>query len=339
MTQTAGHPTLDHAAVVEALTVAVRAPSIHNTQPWSWHLVDGVLALRADRTRQLAVADPDGHSLLISCGAALALTEVGLRAAGWSVAVDRLPDARDPDLLATFRGVERRRPDQVDTQRVAAALHRRSERRPFADAPVSPEQIEALRHAAEGPGVFAHFPTRSGEQLDLAIAVSQADRYERRDADYLAEMARWTYAEGVRFEGVPATSVPHATDDEPRHSNIPVRDFEVGVPGAQLIEAGVDEQPLIAVLFTTADGPADQLAAGESMMRVMLEAELLDLASCPLSQAVDMLAFRTRLRTLMSWTEYPQMMLRIGHWPAEPPAPLAPRRPVDAVLHARDGEE
>ncbi len=56
------------------------------------------------------------------------------------------------------------------------------------------------------------------------------------------------------------------------------------------------------------------------MMRLMIQAELDGLASCPLSQSVDLLFFRSQLRTLMSWTGYPQMMLRLGHRP-DTPAP------------------
>ena len=69
------------------------------------------------------------------------------------------------------------------------------------------------------------------------------------------------------------------------------------------------------------------------MMRLMIEAELLGLTSCPLSQAVDLTAFRTRLQGLMDWTDYPQMMLRIGH-PSQTsePGPLTPRRATSAVL-------
>ena len=78
----ADRPQLDEGSVTAALAVAVRAPSIHNTQPWRWRLDDDGLRLLADRSRQLAVADPDGHSLLVSCGAALHLTGLGL-AAGW----------------------------------------------------------------------------------------------------------------------------------------------------------------------------------------------------------------------------------------------------------------
>jgi hypothetical protein len=74
---------LDRATVEAALPVAVRAPSIHITQPWAWRLGRDGLALLGDRTRQLEVADPDGHSLQVSCGAALYLTELALRAGGW----------------------------------------------------------------------------------------------------------------------------------------------------------------------------------------------------------------------------------------------------------------
>jgi hypothetical protein len=43
------------------------------------------------------VVDPDGHSLLISCGAALALATYGLHAAAWPAAIARLSDPADPD--------------------------------------------------------------------------------------------------------------------------------------------------------------------------------------------------------------------------------------------------
>ena len=324
---------LDVAAVEGALGVAIRAPSIHNTQPWRFELRGGVLALRADRSRQLGIADPDGHSLLISCGAALALTELALRAAGWTVEVRRVPDPADPDLLAELRGLGHAEPLQVDLDRVAASRRRRSERRPFAAGRPAEQVIERLRQAAASPGVDAHFPIRADENLDLAVAVSYADRFQRKDPDYLAEMARWTQQDDHHADGIPATTVPHLPEGRVRHTDVPLRDFEVGVPGSQLIETGIDEQPLLAVVFTSSDRTSDRLQAGEAMMRLMVEAELAGLSSCALSQAVDMLAFRVRLQTVMNWTDYPQMMLRLGTPPAGTPAPLTRRRAVADVLH------
>jgi nitroreductase len=330
-------PSLDAAAVEAGLALAVRAPSIHNTQPWRFELRDGVLCVRADRSRQLGVADPDGHSLMISCGAVLTLTELALRAAGCIVEVRRMPDPADQDLLAELRAVERCEPTQVDIARVAASQRRRSERRPFAAGRPSEDLVDRLREAAASPGVYAAFPRRAEERLGLAVAVSFADRFQRRDADYLAEMDRWTGSDQDTTDGVPPSVVPHLPAGHLRHTDIPLRDFEVGVSGAQLVDPGIDEQPLIAVVFTTSDQASDRLRAGESMMRLMIEAETAGLASCALSQAVDMLAFRVRLQTLMDWTDHPQMMLRLGFAPTGPPAPLTPRRSIPAVLRILSG--
>ncbi|HEV7205193.1 MAG TPA: nitroreductase family protein [Jatrophihabitans sp.] len=319
----------DLEAVVEA---AGRAPSIHNTQPWRWVARDGVLDVRADRNRQLHVADRDGHSLLISCGAALELTELALAAQGWAPEAAVLPDPADPDLLARLRPVRQDRPDELALRRIEAALGRRSERRPFGPEPVAGDVVERLAEIGNGEGVYVHFPTRADENLDLAVAISQADRSGRDDPAYAAEMAAWVRADDPAHDGVPMASIPRVPAGEPRHTDIPLRDFEVGVAGGQLITPGVDEHPQIAVILTETDGDLEQLRAGQAMMRLMVQAELEGIASCPLSQSVDLLAFRTRLRTLMGWTGYPQMMLRLGQRPAEPPAPLTPRRPVSEVL-------
>ena len=317
----------DVAAVVAS---ASRAPSIHNTQPWRWSFHDGLLDLRADRRRQLHVADRDGHSLLVSCGAAAELTGLALRAEGWSITAVAIPDESDPDLLTRFTMTERGPSDRRAATMLAAAQRRRSERRVFGPDPVPTEVVDRLRKSVEAEGVFVHFPSRRDELLDLAVAVSSADHAERDDPAFAAEMASWRH--GVSDDGIPDTVIPEVPVDSPRHTDVPLRDFEAGVSGGQLVAAGVDEQPLLAVLFTDLDRATDRLTAGRAMMRLMIQAELEDVATCPLSQSVDLLAFRTRLRTLMSWTGHPQMMLRLGPRPAGDAAPLTRRRPVDDVL-------
>ncbi|HEU5267451.1 MAG TPA: hypothetical protein VFU35_12165, partial [Jatrophihabitans sp.] len=120
---------LDRATVEAALAVAVRAPSIHNTQPWRFRLDGNGLLLVADRNRQLRVADPDGHSMLVSCGAALDLTELALHAAGWLTETTVFPDMADADVLVRVRPVGRGEPDESTRERVDAAVRRCSDRR------------------------------------------------------------------------------------------------------------------------------------------------------------------------------------------------------------------
>lgn len=326
------------ATVERVITTANRAPSIHNTQPWLWQLHSEHLSLRADRDRQLAISDPDGHSLLISCGAALVLTELGLRALGWQIETARLPESCDPDLIAEFRLIGPGPVSPHDLELLAAAERRRSDRRPFAPDEVSPDVIEQLRAVATGNGVNADFPARQEQLVNLAVAVSSADGSESEDSEHLAEMNRWIRDSDVHADGVPTSAIPHVPVDHPRHTDVPLRDFETGAPGRLSIEPDVDERPVIAVLLTDSDSALQHLRAGEAMMRLMLEAELRGLVTCPLSQAVDLVAFRSRIRTLMGWQGHPQMMLRLGHPAVDAlSVPRTPRRPVADVLDVAPG--
>src|SRR5260370_5216120 len=75
--------------VVEA---AVNAPSVHNTQPWWFYGADHEIGVHADEERRLAVADPDGREMMISCGAALFTARVALRYLGIVPAVTLFPE-------------------------------------------------------------------------------------------------------------------------------------------------------------------------------------------------------------------------------------------------------
>jgi hypothetical protein len=93
---------------------------------------------------------------------------------------------------------------------------------------------------------------------------------------------------------------------QPRHTEVPVRDFEVGTPGGQELAGGVeeqdvDEQPAYLVLFSRDDDTATRLRSGEVYARLSVEAERLGLASSPITQALDLPGVRSRLQTLMSW--------------------------------------
>ncbi len=325
----------ERSEVERAVTFGVRAPSIHNTQPWRWVYRPGVLELYADRSRQLPALDPDGRSMVLSCGAALELARIGFAAAGWLTEVDRLPDRGRPDLLARIRAVDRILVDGPVVERAEAAERRHTERRPFRPEPVPEDAVRRLLTVVTDAGVYAYAVERADEKIDLAVVFSWADGVEMSDPAYRAELAHWTRS-GSAADGVPAAAVPHVPAGSPRHADVSLRDFEAGITGGQELTETIDERPVYVVLFTTGDDRTARLRAGEAYARISVEAERLGLASSAMTQAVDLPAVRERFRTLMNWPDHPQMVLRVGYpQPGPTPSPTG-RRALTAVLSFED---
>jgi nitroreductase len=335
MTETTQAPT--RSEVERAVSYGVRAPSIHNTQPWRWAYRAGVLELYADRTRQLPALDPDGRSVLLSCGAALELAQIGFAVAGWRTEVDRMPDPSRPDLLALIRPVARAAVDPSTVERAGAAEGRHTERRPFRPEPLPAETIRSLLAVATDASVYAYAVERADQRLDMSVVFSWADAVEVADPAYRAELAQWTrYTDAHAPDGVPASAVPHLPAATPRHTDVPMRDFEAGITGGQPLTEVVDERPLYLVVFSTADGREARLRAGEAYARISVQAVQLGLASSAMTQAVDLPAVRERFRALMDWPDHPQMVLRVGR-PEPGPTPLPTgRRSLTDVLTFED---
>lgn len=96
---------LPEEVVAELVAAATLAPSMHNTQPWRFQFdpAGETISLYADPARMLPVADPDGRSLHISCGAALFNLRLAVAVAGRQPVVRLIPDPGQPLLLATLR--------------------------------------------------------------------------------------------------------------------------------------------------------------------------------------------------------------------------------------------
>jgi hypothetical protein len=90
----------------------------------------------------------------------------------------------------------------------------------------------------------------------------------------------------------------------------------------------------LLVLATSSDDRMSQLRAGEALSAVVLTATELHLASCPLTQPVEVDTTRAVLRDqVLEGAATPQMVLRVGWAPVgSDPLPASPRRPLDDVL-------
>jgi len=93
--------TISSAQLAATVELACRAPSLHNSQPWRWLFEKGILHLFADHARIGRHTDATGREVILSCGAVLDHLEVAAAGAGWRVTVERYPEPRDHDHLAS----------------------------------------------------------------------------------------------------------------------------------------------------------------------------------------------------------------------------------------------
>ena len=97
---TANAPTSE--VIREAVMLAIRAPSLHNSQPWRWVAEGATLQLWAELCRAMTATDHTGRELTLSCGAVLDHLRVAMAAAGWESATERFPDSGNSNHLATL---------------------------------------------------------------------------------------------------------------------------------------------------------------------------------------------------------------------------------------------
>ncbi|MDT5338674.1 MAG: hypothetical protein QOD90_4179 [Mycobacterium sp.] len=313
-----------------ALSLAIRAPSMHNSQPWRWQVGPHSLQLYADRRRRLPSADPDDRDLLLSCGATLHHCVVALAALGWQAKIHRFPDPSDGAHLASIE-LDRRAPADVDVTLAAAIPRRRTDRRHFSSWPVPHGDIALMGARAARAGVTM----RRVEALSgLGTVATRAARRHADDHEYLTELAMWSGRYGAKA-GVPARNSPKS---DPA-ALLPSRAF-AGPVLAQTAEADwADESAVVVALGTNDDDAMAHLRAGEATSVVLLTATALGLASCPITEPLEVVETRESLReSIFPTGGFPQMLLRIGWAPVNAdPLSSTPRHDLSDVVEWLDG--
>ena len=310
---------VDHRTVRSAIELASHAPSVHNSQPWRWTVGRHIVLLNADLQRWLPATDADGRDLTVSCGAALHHLRVALAAAGIRTNVHRIPNPVEQDRLATVElkpGVA----TDADLELAAAIIRRRTDRRPYGDWPIAEDSWRQLEGAAIGQGAILRVVESGRPRTALLQGIREAAAQQQDVPGYATELATWS-GHRTGDDGVPA-------------ANLLLRQA-AGVPAARRfvggdigpISAGRDDGAVLAVLGTASDDRLSQLRAGEALSSVLLTATTLGIASCPLSQPLEIGSTRRMLRDdVLGGTLSPQLVLRLGWPPVGPSLPATPRR-------------
>jgi nitroreductase len=310
-----------------AVSLACRAPSLHNSQPWQWVAGHGAVRLFLNPTRVLDY-DHSHREALIGCGAALHHFRVAMAAAGWHAHVDRFPSPDDPNNLAsiTFVPVDHVTDDQ---RRCAdAILLRRSDRLPFS-APTSWESFEPVLRNVVGTDDVRLDVLADELRPQLAEASQIATSLRLYDSAFHAEIGWWT-GQFRESDGIPYSSLASAAEGDRVDIG---RRFPVKHGGERRVEIPEDYAKIV-LLSTETDSRADALASGEALSAVLLACAMAGLATCTLTHITEVRTTRELIAALMGYDSHPQVLIRLGVTPAmENLPPVTPRRPLDDVLH------
>jgi nitroreductase len=319
---------LGDARLRELLAWAVLSPSPHNTQPWSWRVHDGVIDLRGDYSRLLAVSDPDGRELIISCGSALEHLLLRLGIEGDPVRVELLPDAADPHLFARVSVGEGapypHRPDLVE-----AMPMRRTNRTAYHGDPMDEGLRSRLDQACAEFDVTTHWIRDDASRASLVDLIMESDREQMKSADFRHELSHWMRPKGSHSEDGMEADLLGQTGVAAYVAPLVVRTFDIGKVQAAADSQLTEGSPDIVVLTSASDDAAGRLATGRALAHLVLTAMAEGRYSAYMNQPCEVPASRVRLAQLIGTDGHPQLVVRLG---LADPVHRALRMPVAEVL-------
>lgn len=313
-----------------AVALASRAPSLHNSQPWRWVKEHNSLNLFGDPDRVLPSTDAFGRQMIISCGVALNHLQATFAAAGWSTDVERMPDPSNRLHLAKISFQPAVNISGPEVERADAIARRRTDRLPFA-APTGWAMFEdLLRNVIRDNGSRLDvLPDDCRPQLSKASEFTTSMR--RYDSMYQSELQWWSGHSGLD-DGIPNESL--VSSAEGRRVGVGRR-FPTVDTEPRRVEIETDQAKLL-VLTTRNDSQLELLRCGEALSAVLLECTMAGFATCPLTHLTEIPESRVIVRKLLTGTDIPQVIVRIGIAPA--PAEdqiLTARRPLAEILEFR----
>lgn len=305
----------------DLVALGIRAPSMHNSQPWRFRRRGDTVEILADADRALPATDPSGWGTRLAIGAAACNVRLGYVLLGWMADAESFPEPEDPDLLVRVRPVAVR-PATPAERAVADAIPRRhTNRRPYLEARVPDAVLTQLvgAAAADACRLTVLGPSALTEAVDL---VRGADETLERRPGYADERRAWIRGLSGGSDGVAwdlLAGRPHR--DEPLRR----RDFGELTPTAA---RRYESDPCVAVLTSDGSGRYDDVRAGQALQHVLLRATASGLTASLYSQPIEVPAARARLGELCGGG-VPQMVLRFGYGLAHSPST---RRPVSEVV-------
>jgi nitroreductase len=307
----------------ELVRYATLAANSHNTQPWTFTISDGNIAISPDFGRRCPAVDPDDHHLFVSLGCATenliqAASAAGLRAEplldadGINITLDRTT----PERSALFEAIPLRQ----------------SARSMYDGKLVGNESLRLLEQAGAGKGVSIVLLTDRAKIANIGDFVIQANSAQMSDKAFMNELIAW-----LRFNETEAVATKDGLfsrtsgiSTAPRWlAQILMRYLFTASGQNEKYQAQIQSSAGVAVFVSERNDRIHWIEAGRACQRFALQATALGMKCAFINQPVEVPAIRGQFATYLGIGDRrPDLVMRFGFGPD---LPKSLRRPVGQV--------
>jgi len=310
---------------------AIKAPSVHNSQPWKFKLGDNSITIFPDYERILPVADQDSRELFISLGCALENLIIAAGYFGYHTKIEmKMEDPFKESIRVELSSGNNQNYDQLFKN----IEIRQSTRSKYNKALIPPEDIEKLNEAGNQDQVLFLLLTAPGYIEPIIEITKRATVLQLFRKEFINELMQWIRfnrrtakktGDGLYSGTIGSPSVPkwlgklfmNLTFDPKREArkNVNLMKNSSG----------------ILIFIAKENNKEAWVNLGRSFQRVALTATSLNINHAHINSACEEIAARKKLAEVLQLNheEQPLLIIRIGY---SAKRPYSFRRPLEEVL-------
>jgi hypothetical protein len=317
--------------LIKLIKYAIKAPSVHNSQPWKFKVEENSITIFPDYERIFPVADPDNHELFISLGCALENLIIAAGYFGYHTDVEmKMEDPYKESIRVEFSAGNNQNYDQLFEN----IEIRQSTRSKFNKALIPTADIEKLNEAGNQDKVLFLLYTKSG-QIDPVVEITKrATVLQLSKKEVIKELMQWVRfnrktakktGDGIYSGAIGGPSVPKWLGR--LFINLSLDPKREGRKNVNLLKnsSGV-------LLFIAKENNKEAwVNLGRSFQRVALTATSLNINHAHINSACENIAARKELVEVLQLNsgEQPLLIIRIGY---SEKRPYSFRRPLEEML-------
>ncbi len=308
------------------LTMASIAPSVHNTQPWTFSVRESSVTLRLAHDRMLLVGDPTLREAWLSLGCCVQNAYIALRA------LDLHPNIHVEETCVTLSWDTNKDVLNIETTLLEPLVGRRSYRYKLSQKGIETDVIRDLERSWTVPGVSLRVTTSPELIQNVARASSHAIGAAMSQPRFAHEILELFHSSGTKeVSGIPAFALGYS-DLQLAHKKLSARIHSVGESEREREENLLSNAAAIGLVFGKGDMPKYWLKAGRAYQALVLNATSLGLEHSTHAAIVEGPDFHKEIASTLHMPGRLLAVIRLGYGESQLDLPHTPRMSLSRLI-------